>query len=1049
MAAGSPSTHFLHLANVWRRLSLRSDIDDIILELLGRFALDRIYADTDSEKFQRLVSNLLSQLNAIIYIQRMSIPQDRHQVDLYLAFLANWELIARTIEFVLQVVIEGREILWAAHPLLDRQLGDLVSTALRILSLHPKEPPRAQDRKDRFSRIHTLLERLFDGYPGPRPFLLAVSRDIAEVLRTEPNSIALPVRLRAELPNIALDLYPLPACLSDRYVSTIVDGAGSWLAQFLALRDVTQFVVGACVQYAASGETQDLHLKASCSMTRNAVLGSLDKLRTPKNFPRVELQATFSQAFRIILPDTPAIASASTSGIFGDGQGVEAIQAFCLSLANRQVIHRASDEAVIRAITNITKRISLLDDPSGESAATYPRVYALNCRSCHLAGETQLRVLEDLEFPSPEQGPEIGLPTDTKCVHCGQIVTLAREIPLARETWALLNCINFRAERLSEQRHDSPPFQLSPPKITSETPNAYPYPPKHVIDSPTSFRRSPSDNYPPVSPGPDPFGQEPTSAPITEVVSPYEDTPQNPFAFPPPVRTGQQQEVGTQQKPRAGAQMATQPPQTSPSLQHRIMHPEKPKIKWKFISKRDHHSKTADTTSSSSGSLENLKPEEICLKSLISPAKSQGKGKGAKMMVNVYLSQNSTHALFWTPPIIQVWDVGGSPASLSRIIPTDGSCLLAAVTRRYLAYIVASSDQKLSLRIVDLTRQASQPLQYQMPSSPWCKSIAISPLETYVVVGFENALVRYFKASGPEPQKELRLHHRYHAKCNALCPSVDTLAFSNDGEVLIASTRQSTTGVIKTFRQRAQNPTFEELSGCHYNVPLHESEDNGVSAAVYRPGTHGEEDLVCLTTWTQSGTPILMQPENGHKIEIKSDSSGHQRRLGNRIQSATFSLSGRLLGMVNDRGHLYLVSNLNSSIMEARRLATSKELTTKSLSFAMSFMILHEDESIVLAWTDSQKCMGYVKRIPIPIAHSESSLSATTDVEQIFTPMELPGDSGTGSSGGLHSMSDRSAEGHDGGVPLPIRRRDELSATSRQPVELAATECLVSTKIVD
>jgi hypothetical protein len=39
-----PSPLLEGTANVWRHLYLRSDIDDLILELLGRFSLEKIYA---------------------------------------------------------------------------------------------------------------------------------------------------------------------------------------------------------------------------------------------------------------------------------------------------------------------------------------------------------------------------------------------------------------------------------------------------------------------------------------------------------------------------------------------------------------------------------------------------------------------------------------------------------------------------------------------------------------------------------------------------------------------------------------------------------------------------------------------------------------------------------------------------------------------------------------------------------------------------------------------------------------------------------------------
>lgn len=68
--------------------------------------------------------------------------------------------------------------------------------------------------------------------------------------------------------------------------------------------------------------------------------------------------------------------------------------------------------------------------------------------------------------------------------------------------------------------------------------------------------------------------------------------------------------------------------------------------------------------------------------------------------------------------------------------------------------------------------------------------------------------------------------------------------------------------------------------------------------------------------------------------------------------------------MVNNKGDLYKISNLNSSPMDIKKIATSKELTAKSESFAMTFMTLADEEAIVLAWVDSSKGVGYVKKIP-------------------------------------------------------------------------------------
>ena len=251
-----------------------------------------------------------------------------------------------------------------------------------------------------------------------------------------------------------------------------------------------------------------------------------------------------------------------------------------------------------------------------------------------------------------------------------------------------------------------------------------------------------------------------------------------------------------------------------------------------------------------------------------------------------------------------------------------------------------------------------------MPSSLWCKSIALCSKENYVVVGFENSVVRFFRTTNSEQPREDRLHGRLHKECRE-CPPVDNLSFSNDGLVLLASTRSPKSGTIQIFEWRFPFTTFQELSNCRYHVPLHESEDNGVTSVIFRTGPGAEEDLICLTTWTQSGTPVLLQPGNGHKSDIKPEASGRPGKLGCRIQCAAFSPTGRDIAMVNDKGHLYQISGLNSSPMDIKRIATSKELTAKTESFGMAFMTLPDEEAIVLAWVDASKAIGFVKKIPV------------------------------------------------------------------------------------
>lgn len=253
-----------------------------------------------------------------------------------------------------------------------------------------------------------------------------------------------------------------------------------------------------------------------------------------------------------------------------------------------------------------------------------------------------------------------------------------------------------------------------------------------------------------------------------------------------------------------------------------------------------------------------------------------------------------------------------------------------------------------------------------MPSSPWCRSIAIDRNENYVAVGFEESVVRFFKTTAGvvvDPPREDRLHSLLHDNCRH-CPAVDTLSFSHDGLALLASSRSQQRGYIQLYLWRFPFLTFHELTSCRYLVPPHESEDNGVTGAILQSGNEGENNLICITTWTQSGTPVLVQPRGGHRSPIKSD-GGKQGKVGNRIQCAAFSQSGQELAIVNDKGFLYQISHINSSPLDIKRIATSKEITVKSPSFSMGFMTMGDEHAIVMAWADSSKGSAWIKKITI------------------------------------------------------------------------------------
>ena len=267
-----------------------------------------------------------------------------------------------------------------------------------------------------------------------------------------------------------------------------------------------------------------------------------------------------------------------------------------------------------------------------------------------------------------------------------------------------------------------------------------------------------------------------------------------------------------------------------------------------------------------------------------------------------------------------------------------------------------------------------------MASKPWCKSIAISPNEDYIAVGFENSTVRLFNTTSSKDPRDYRLHCRLHAECRD-CAPVETVSFSKDGAILLASTRIPRTGTIQIYSWQSPFTDFQELSACQYSVPLHESEDNGITSAIPLPSIDLEDSLVCITTWPQSGIPILVHSTSGHRSELKPDASNRQAKLGTRIQCAASSPDGKTLALVNDKGDLHRISNLNSNLMDIRKIATSKKLTAKSDSFSMAYMTLSDEHAIVLAWADASNATGFIKKIPVVLNVSRHIFFWLTNLE--------------------------------------------------------------------
>lgn len=218
MASSTPSPCFTRRTTLWKQLALRSDVDDIILETLGRFSLEKLYlAGGEKARYQNVLINLLVQLDAIFYIQRLTIPSRQLQPGPFLGFLVSWEVAARTVELLLQTIVECRDSLWESTTLRDEYLAEFLLGALRVLQLHPRSPPlqRPKDRRARFARIHRLLEQIFDAYPGPKSFLLTICKEITARLHEDAHSLCLPPKMQQGTPNLTDDLVRIRGCAAN------------------------------------------------------------------------------------------------------------------------------------------------------------------------------------------------------------------------------------------------------------------------------------------------------------------------------------------------------------------------------------------------------------------------------------------------------------------------------------------------------------------------------------------------------------------------------------------------------------------------------------------------------------------------------------------------------------------------------------------------------------------------------------------------------------------------------------------------------------------
>lgn len=336
----------------------------------------------------------------------------------------------------------------------------------------------------------------------------------------------------------------------------------------------------------------------------------------------------------------------------------------------------------------------------------------------------------------------VRLSPSAHCPQCGATVAKARELLLAKQTWRLLSSLISNTETVNFERHLPTQFNVVPEKYTAQS-TWGPYSP-----SAADQRRSDPEIHPPpfsrldltrahssdtekathglLWSGPGPLS--PNSVDLlqadtpsrsdgsTFVVGRIDSTKDTILDVSPkhePV-TSMETAIPAHEIhiPRRGSLApsdttplalspteSTSPKPVRPSL---VKQPTAKRAKSKWMTfgskKKVAAGATGDSSSISSTALEGQRLEEVPLDALANMLKTSSRGRGSRN-INVQLSQNSSLALFWTQSLLQICDVGTSPPTMVKTIPTDSTCIAAAIAKVHVAYVIGSRDKRLTVSI--------------------------------------------------------------------------------------------------------------------------------------------------------------------------------------------------------------------------------------------------------------------------------------------------------------------------------------------------------------
>jgi hypothetical protein len=152
------------------------------------------------------------------------------------------------------------------------------------------------------------------------------------------------------------------------------------------------------VQYVDQNEPRDIILQKMSGDARDAVLQGIEAINMHPYFDKKDLSRSFAHAFRTVLPEPPTHIRQKSAMSYIEDNEMDALDALHAKLSDRQIVNRASDHAMISGVSKVTRNIELLDDPTSQARVGPPKLYAVNCKKCHIVGDGQLRRSDNRRF---------------------------------------------------------------------------------------------------------------------------------------------------------------------------------------------------------------------------------------------------------------------------------------------------------------------------------------------------------------------------------------------------------------------------------------------------------------------------------------------------------------------------------------------------------------------------------------------------------------------------------------------------------------------------